>query len=263
MSEFKTLNYSIDGYVAQVVLCRPEKLNYFDALAHEEFLRVTEDLKEQPQVRAVLLSAEGRAFSAGGDIAELAKLRQDSDHRQRMFYEGKEILQNMLEVPAPIVTAVQGDAIGLGSSLVTLSDMAVICKSARIIDPHVGVGLVAGDGGSFAWPHSVGMMRARRYLLTGDPVPGDVAFEMGLVSDLVDTPEDVLPAAQKLVDKICNLSPLAVQGTKKALSKTMKMRMEEIVEYAFLLEEKSMLSQDCQEALDSWKEKRKPTFTGR
>lgn len=263
MTSYETLTLSYDGDIAEIRLTRPDCLNRFDALAHEELLQATSELKASRSVRAVILSADGKVFSAGGDIDEVIALRQNPELRQKMFFEGKELIQNILDMSPPVIAAVQGDAIGLGASLVALCDLAVICKTASLIDPHVAIGLIAGDGGSLAWPHSVGMMRTKRYLLTGEPLAGDLAYEMGLVSHLVDTSSDVLPAAQKLAKKVASLAPAAVQGTKKALNKILKHRMEEMQEYAFLLEEKALLTDDGLEALEAWKEKRHPVFTGK
>ena len=140
--------------------------------------------------------------------------------------------------------------------------MAVISHEARIMDPHVAVGLVAGDGGALTWPQSVGMMRAKRYLLTGQPIDGKSAYEIGLVSDLVGSPDEVYPAARKLAEQVAALAPLAVQGTKKTINKILKTRMDEVLEYGFILEEKSMVAEDAAEALAAFREKRKPIYKG-
>jgi enoyl-CoA hydratase len=160
------------------------------------------------------------------------------------------------------VVALHGAAIGLGATVVLTADAIVAARTATISDPHVALGLVAGDGGCLVWPQSVGMLRARRHLLTGDPIDAETAAAMGLVTDLVDTPDEVLPAAQALAARIAALPPLAVQGTKRALNRVTQLRAGEVVDLSLAHEETTLASRDLLEAIDSFTERRPGNFQG-
>jgi enoyl-CoA hydratase len=163
----------------------------------------------------------------------------------------------------PVVTALQGDAVGLGATLMLATDAVVAAKTARISDPHVMIGLAAGDGGCVAWPIHAGLLRAKRYLLTGDRLTAKDAHDMGLITDLVETPAEVLPAARALAARIAALPPLAIQATKRALNQVFRNRFEEVFDQALAYEMETFTSEDVVEAISAFREKRKPTFTGR
>ena len=157
-------------------------------------------------VRAVLLTGEGKAFSAGGDLNEVVSLQADVAKRMRMCEIGQRIIQALIDIQVPVVVALHGDAMGLGASVALGGDIIVACKTARIGDPHVKVGLVAGDGGVLFWPASMGMHRARRYLLTGDLLPAEEAWRFGLVTDLTETPEECAALAREARCQGCRLA---------------------------------------------------------
>jgi enoyl-CoA hydratase len=181
----------------------------------------------------------------------------------RLVDDARRLLDALISLPQPLVVALHGAAIGLGATVVLTADAVVAARTASLSDPHVHMGLVAGDGGCLVWPQAVGMLRARRHLLTGDPVDASTALAMGLVTDLVDTAEDVLPAARALATRIAALPPLAVQGTKRALNRVTQQRAGEVVDLALAHEETTLASQDLIEAIDAFQERRPGTFSGR
>lgn len=152
---------------------------------------------------------------------------------------------------------------GLGASVALGGDIIVASKTARIADPHVKVGLVAGDGGALFWPASMGMHRARRYLLTGDLLPAEQAYAFGLVTDLVESAAECLPLARKLADEIAALPPIAVRGTKKSLNALIKARAREAFDLSMAYEFTSGGSEDIVEAVAAFREKRKPVYNDR
>jgi enoyl-CoA hydratase len=156
----------------------------------------------------------------------------------------------------------KGGALGLGATVALTCDAVVASRTAFISDPHVLVGLVAGDGGCLMFPLTMGMLRAKRYLLTGDRLGAEEAWSLGLVTDLVDTPDDAHPAAMALAQRIAALPPLAVQGTKRVLNRIVQQRYGEIGELAFALEDRSMVADDVLEAIDAWKDRRPGNFKG-
>jgi enoyl-CoA hydratase len=144
-----------------------------------------------------------------------------------------------------------------------MCDVVVAARRAKLADTHVQLGLVAGDGGCLVWPQAVGMLRARRHLLTGDALDAATAFQLGIVTDLVDEPDDVMPYARGIAERIAALPPLAVQGTKRALNRVSTLRADEVVDLAFELEETTLVSNDLLEGIAAFREGRAATFTGR
>jgi enoyl-CoA hydratase len=172
------------------------------------------------------------------------------------------MIWDLLDVHLPIVCALNGHAMGLGASLALLCDVLFMAQSATIGDPHVRVGIVAGDGGTVAWPLAVGPMLAKRYLLTGDPVSAGDAVRMGLAAEAV--PDGQLEAhAMAFAQRLAAGAPLAVQYTKLAVNALVKSSLVQAFEVAGALELVTFASRDHAEALTALQEKRSPRFEGR
>jgi enoyl-CoA hydratase len=261
--EFSTLSIERDGPIVELTLCRPDLMNRIDALAHRELVQAFRAFEDMDDVRAIVFAAQGNVFSAGGDFELMLAGNADLSVRQHMVDEGARLLASLLDIAPPIVVALEGSAIGLGATLALSCDAVVSCRGCRVADPHVAIGLVAGDGGGLAWPQSIGMLRAKRYLLTGDSLKAEDAYAMGLVTDLVDTREQVLPAARDLARRLAALPPLAVQGTKRALNAVLKHRYEEVMKLGLAQELVTLGSDDLKEAISAFKEKRPARFQNR
>ena len=249
--------------VLQVELCRPELLNRFDMALHRELGATLTELGADPDVRVVVLSSTGRVFSAGGDTAVMLEAAGDIAHRLGMIDEGRRLFRAVADFPKPLVVALAGNSYGLGSSLILAADAIVSAPAVEISDPHVLMGLAAGDGGCVTWPAAMGMVRAKRHLLTGDPLTAEQAHGLGVVSDLVDTPEQVLGAALALAARMAAAPPLAVQLTKRALNKVLLARADEVLDVGFYLEGLSFGSDDMREAVAAFLEKRPGRWSGR
>jgi enoyl-CoA hydratase len=263
MSSYNSLRYEIDGHVARLTLNRPEVLNAIDEEMHADLLRVLLGVRGEADVRALVFAAEGKAFSAGGDLDEVLRLQADVVKRTRLCETGMRIINALIDIPVPVVVALHGDAMGLGASLALGCDVVVASKTARIADPHVKVGLVAGDGGCLFWPASMGMHRARRYLLTGDLMSAEDAWRFGLVTDLVESPDECLPAANRIAARIAGLPPIAVRGTKRSLNALIKARAREAFDISMAYEFESAGSQDVVEAVAAARDKRRPVYRPR
>jgi len=261
--EFKSLRYEVEGHIAKLTLTRPEILNRFDDATSEEVVQVIESLRRPGDVRALIVASTGTCFSAGGDLDEVARLVADYDRRMDSYDMGRRLIFGMTEIAVPVIVALQGDCFGLGTSFALSGDIIVAAKNVRIGDPHVKVGLVAGDGGALVWPAAFGMARAKRHLLTGDPLTAEEAHRLGGVSDLVETPEEVLPLAEKLAAKIAALPPVAVQFTKRALNHIMHRAALDSFEFSMGLEQYVFETSDLLEAVAAFKEKRKPVYKNR
>ena len=262
MADFQALKLDRVGAVLRVAIAHPSsELNTVDGLLHDELTRLFRELKREDTARAVLLTGRGRAFSAGGDfrwfptLDDLAKL----EHLRR---DAKQMIWDLLDVELPIVAALNGPAVGLGASLALLCDVIFMAETATIADPHVRVGIVAGDGGTAIWPLVLGPARAKQFLLTGDPVTAAEAHAMGLVNRVV-APAALEAEALAFAARLAEGAPLAVRYTKQAVNKLVKDALNTAFDTATALEIVTFHSEDHREALAALREKRKPVFKGR
>jgi enoyl-CoA hydratase len=261
-ASFRTLQFDRPGNVLRVTIDHPDsELNAVDGLMHDELTRLFRELQREDEARAVLFTGRGKAFSAGGDFRWLPSL-DSLEKLEHLRRDAKQMIWDLLDVQLPIVAAINGPAVGLGASLALLCDVIFMADTATIVDPHVRVGIVAGDGGAAIWPLAVGPARAKQYLMTGDPVPAEEAERIGLVNRVVpaaDLESESLAFAQRLADG----APLAVQYTKQAVNKLVKDALNVAFDTSTALEIVTLQSDDHREALSAMAEKRKPRFTGR
>lgn len=260
--DFTCIDFERDGDVLIVTIDHPSSpINAVDHALHTDLTRLFPRLQQERQARAVLLTGRGPAFSAGGDFAWFPSL-QDPDTQRNLAHDAKSLVWDLLDVHLPVVSAVNGHAMGLGASVALLSDVVFVAESARIGDPHVSVGLVAGDGGTIAWPLALGPMLAKRFLLTGDPVTATEAVQLGLAFRAVADDalhDEALAFAHRLADG----APLAIQGTKAAVNAWIKATAGPAFDLAMANEMTTFNSSDHPEALAAIQEKRPPRFEGK
>jgi enoyl-CoA hydratase len=249
--------------LAEIHLACPGKRNAISNTMHAELIRAFLALRDIPGLRAAVFAAQGKVFCAGGDFELILEDRAHPHKRQALAENARQLYKAVTELPVPIVAALQGDAVGLGATLALGCDAIVACRTARISDPHVVIGLAAGDGGCVLWPQLAGLLRAKRYLLSGDRLSAVDAHAMGLVTDLVDTADAVYPAALALAQRIAALPPLAVQATKRALNHGARLRAAEVFDIALELEIDTLFSKDVGEAIAAIRERRPGQFEGR
>ena len=259
---YQALRFERREQVLCVTIDHPTSpLNAVDDLLHDELTRLFADLKREDEARAILLTGSGRAFSAGGDFGWFPKL-DNLERLEHLRRDAKQMIWDLLDVPLPIVAAINGPAIGLGASLALLCDTIFMAESAHLADPHVLVGIVAGDGGAAIWPLAVGPARAKQYLMTGDPVPALEAERLGLVNRVV--PDDALESeAFAFATRLAQGAPLAIQYTKQAVNKVVKEALNTAFDTSTALEIVTFQSDDHREALAAIREKRRPVFEGR
>jgi enoyl-CoA hydratase len=259
---WQNLAFERVGDVLRVTLAHPTNpLNVVDDGMHRELARLFRALKRERSARAVLLTGRGRAFSAGGDFRWFPTL-QDPEKLDEVRRDGKQLIWDLLDVELPIVAALNGPAVGLGASIALLCDVIFMADGAVIADPHVRVGIVAGDGGAAIWPLILGPARAKQYLMTGDAVSAAEAERIGLVNRVVPAAElerEALAFAQRLAAG----APLAVQFTKQAVNKLVKDALNTAFDTSLALELVTFRSADHQEALAALREKRPAQFKGR
>lgn len=259
--EFTCLRFDRDGHVLVVTIDRPgSDLNAVDAALHADLTALFPRLQAEREARAVLLTGSGRAFSAGGDFAWFPELA-DRAALEHLRIDARNLIYDLLDVHLPIVCAVNGHAMGLGASIALLCDTIFMARSATIGDPHVRVGLVAGDGGTLIWPLAVGPARAKQYLLTGDPLTADEAERIGLVNQVVD--DDALHAtALAFAHRLAAGAPLAIQYTKAAVNASLKAAAAVAFDQAAAFEIVTFASSDHAEALAARRDRRPPQFEG-
>jgi enoyl-CoA hydratase len=260
--QYQSLRVETVGGVLRVTIDRPDSdLNAVDEVLHAELARLFSDLRHENEARAVLLTGGGRAFSAGGDFEWFPSLQQPGK-LEELKRDARSLIWDLLDVELPIVAAVNGPAIGLGATIALLCDTIFMAESATVADPHVRVGLVAGDGGTVAWPLAVGPARAKQYLMTGDPVSAQEAERIGLVNFVV--PDDELDQrAMEFAARLADLAPLPLRYTKAAVNKLVKEALNTSFDFALEMEISTFHSEDHAEALAAIKEKRPPSFKGR
>lgn len=259
---YRALRIDRVGAVLRVVIDHPaSELNAVDGLLHGELVRLFRELKREESARAVLLTGRGRAFSAGGSFDWFPTLT-DLDTLDPLRRDARQMIWDLLEVELPIVAALNGPAVGLGASIALLCDVILAADTATIADPHVRVGIAAGDGGTAIWPLLVGPARAKQYLLTGDPVPAAEAERIGLVNRVVPA-ADLEAEALAFAARLAAGAPLAIRYTKHAVNKLVKDALNVAFDAATALEIVTFRSEDHAEALAAIREKRRPVFRGR
>lgn len=235
-------------------------LNAVDAALHHDFVSLFGALRHERTARAVVLTGSKRAFCAGGNFAWFDELRTVAalDDLRR---DAKLLIGDLLDIDLPVVCALNGPAVGLGASIALLSDAVVMSDTATIADPHVRIGIVAGDGGTTIWPMVLGPMMAKRFLLTGDAVGAAEALRLGLVTHTV-APHSVLDEALAFAGRLADGAPLALRATKAAVNKLVKAALNLSFDSATNAELMTLLSADHQEALEAQRHKRPPRFVG-
>src|SRR5271157_4768664 len=192
------------GAVHVVSINRPQAFNAVDEAVHHAFATIWRTLAADDEVRTVVTTGVGKAFSAGGDMVMFGRLIDDPEARAFQIAEARTVFQAVINFGKPLVSAVNGAAVGLGCSIALLSDLLVLGESSYLADPHVQVGLVAGDGGAAMLPLLIGMMKAKEYVLLGDKITADIAKQLNLVTR-VASDDKVLDEAVALGERLAAL----------------------------------------------------------
>lgn len=243
-----------DGPIRIIRLNRPEQLNAANHVLHAGLAGLFPQLDADRSARVAVLTGNGRAFSAGGDFDYIDELVNDPDLRRESLAHGRQIVTGMTRCRLPIIAAVNGPAVGLGCSLVALSDVAFMAESAHLADPHVLIGLVAADGGPITWPLMTSLMLAKEYALTGDRIPAKRAAEIGLVNHVV-ADDEVLPKALELAKRIATLPQQAVEDTKRVINLHLERAVLATIDFALSAESRSFDSAELRNNLDRMRKK--------
>lgn len=243
------LDVVAQGPIRVVTLNRPEQLNATNHALHRGLAGLFPQIDADVEARAVVLTGNGKAFSAGGDFGYIDELARDSDLRKETLVHGRQIVTGMVGCRVPIVAAVNGPAVGLGCSLVALSDIVFMAESTHLADPHVLMGLVAADGGPVTWPLMISLQLAKEYALTGDRIPARRAAEIGLVNHVCPDGE-VMERAMACAQRIATLPQRAVEDTKRILNLHLERAVVATLDFALSAEDRSFTSPELRANLD-------------
>ena len=195
--------------VLRIIMSNPGKLNAADVVMHRELAEIWRDVDADPDVRCAILTGEGAAFSAGGDFDMIQGIIDSFETRTRMMREARDLVMNLIDCQTPVVSAIRGPAVGAGLVCGLLADISIATPDARIIDGHTRLGVAAGDHAAIIWPLLCGMAKAKYYLLTCDPLSGQEAERIGLISLCV--PDEELDAkALAVATKLANGATRAI-----------------------------------------------------
>ncbi|MBM0206455.1 enoyl-CoA hydratase/isomerase family protein [Micromonospora sp. STR1s_5] len=247
-----------DEGVLRLTLNRPETLNTLDKRGHQEIADVWPQIHRDDRVRSVLLNAEGRAFSAGGDFSLVQELIDDFGARVRMWHEARDLVHNILDCEKPIVSAIQGPAVGAGLVAALLADISIAAKKAKIVDGHTRLGVAAGDHAAIIWPLLCGVAKAKYHLLLCEPMTGEEAERMGLVSLAVEA-EELQSRALDIAVRLAKGAPTAIRWTKHALNNWLR-SAGPAFDASLALELLGFGGPEVREGLASHLEKRPPNF---
>ena len=244
--------------VLRLMLDQPETLNALGADAHRELADIWRVVDRDRETLAVLLCASGRAFSAGGSFDVVDKLTDSFEERANMWREARDLVYNIVNCSKPIVSAIQGAAVGAGLAAALVSDIPIAAKTAKLVDGHVRLGVAAGDHAAIIWPLLCGMAKAKYHLLLNEPVTGEMAEQMGLVALAVDEAE-LQEKALAVATRLAEGAPAAIQWTKYSLNNWLRM-MGPTFDASLALEMLGFSGPDPKEGLASFSEKRPPAF---
>jgi enoyl-CoA hydratase len=259
---YRTIEAERKGRILTLTLNRPEAYNAVDHVMHEELATIFRDVQNDPETAVCVLTGAGKAFCAGGDLREMKAM---ADGEAGVFVrreDAKQIVFSLLDLEKPILAKVNGHAMGLGATLALLCDVVFMSAEARIGDPHVKAGVVAGDGGAVIWPQLVGYARAKEWLMTGDPLGAAEAERIGLVNHCVPAAE-LDARVQAFAEKLANGPLQAINFTKVAVNIGLKQLAHQIMDASLAYEWITFGTADHREAATAFIEKRQPKFTGR
>ncbi len=259
-SDYQRLKLSRRGRIL-VIAIDNGRMNAIDGRMHKELARVFIDAQDDDGSDLVILTGNGRAFCAGGDMEWFQMTIENPKEFRAILPEAKRIVTSLLDMEKPLICRLNGAAAGLGATIALMSDVIIAADTAAIGDPHVKVGLVAGDGGAIIWPQLIGFARAKELLMTGDMLPATEAERLGLVNYAV--PADELDAkVDEIAGKILGNPRWAVRWTKTAANIPLRELAAKLTDAALAYELVTNTTEDRRETVAAFVEKRQPQLTG-
>jgi enoyl-CoA hydratase len=262
LPNLNTIAMEREGRLLRITLNRPDAMNAVNLQLHDDLVEALWFAQGDPESDVIVLTGAGRAFSAGGDLDHIEHNARNPhlfDHEARI---AKRIVATLLDIDKPVICRMNGHAVGLGATLALLCDVIFAAKGAKIGDPHVGLGLVAGDGGAVIWAQRIGLTRAKEYLLTGELLTTEKAAEIGLVNHCVPA-EDLDARVDAFCEKLLSGAMAAIRATKVLTNLELKRLATALMDAGIAYESVSVRSADHLEGIAALREKRPPRFIGR
>ncbi len=259
MPSFNTVALARQGRQLTITFNRPEAMNAVNLEMHEELAPVFQFAAADPHSDIVLVTGAGRAFSAGGDLDHIANTAAHPELFDNEARLAKRILFTLLDIEKPVICRMNGHAVGLGATLALMCDVIFAAEEAKIGDPHVNLGLVAGDGGAAIWTQRIGLARAKEFLLTGELLSGKRAAEIGLVNHALPAAE-LDAAVDAFCQKLLNGAADAIRWTKVVMNLELKRIAHAVLDAGIAYESLSVRTADHREGVQALKERRKPQF---
>ncbi len=258
-SKYKDLKIDKKDGILTITINRPDDLNAVSEDMHMDFSTIFTDAEFDDEVDIIILTGAGKAFCAGGDLKWLLRTHGDPVATSYAIAHDRKIQNTMLDMEKPIIAKVNGPAIGLGCSLALFCDFIYATPRSKFADPHVNVGLVAGDGGCVIWPQLIGYARARKYLLTGEQIKAEAAYDIGLITEVVSE-EDIDSSVQALAEQLRDGAKYSIRWTKTSINAGLKVMANAIIDRAAAFENVTQLMEDHKIALEAFSKKEKPKF---
>jgi enoyl-CoA hydratase len=260
-AEFTSLEFARpDDGILEIVMNTPGRLNAAGHEMHRDLAGVWRAVDADPDTRVAIIRGAGEAFSAGGDLDLVSDMAEDFAVRIRVLREARDLVYNVLDCAKPVVSAMHGPAVGAGLVAGLLADVSIAARSARIIDGHTRLGVAAGDHAAIVWPLLCGMAKAKYHLLTCEPMSGEEAERIGLVSLVVDD-DELLTTAHDVARRLAGGSQSAIRWTKLALNNWLR-TAGPIFDASLALEFMGFGGPDVHEGIASLRERRRPDFHG-
>jgi enoyl-CoA hydratase len=244
--------------VLRLTFSRPETYNSVDSETHAQLTDIWRDIDRDPDINAVIVTGEGKAFSSGGDFSLIEKVAGNINEVMNLWKEAKDLVYNIINCNKPIISAINGPAAGAGLVVGILADVSIAGKRAMIVDGHPRLGVACGDVAAIIWPLLCGMAKAKYYLLTGKPMSGEEAERIGMVSLCVED-DDLQATALGIATDLARGSQSAIRWTKYSLNNWLR-SAGPIFDTSVALEMLGFMGDDIKEGVASHREKRAPDF---
>ncbi len=247
-----------EPHILWLTLNRPEVLNAANTRLHTELVEVWQTIDRDPDVHVAVVTGAGRAFSAGGDLQMVEDAYRNYDEVLRILDEARDLVYNMLHCRKPIISAINGAAVGAGLVVALLADVSIAAESARLADGHVRMGVAAGDHAAIIWPLLVGMAKAKYYLMTSDFLSGKEAERLGLVSLCVPD-EQLLAKAEAVAQNLATGPRHAIRFTKRVLNQWL-LQAGPIFDHSLALEMLNFFGEDMMAGVNGLRERKRPLY---
>ncbi len=258
--EFETVIYEVDSKIATITLNRPDSLNAFNGQMVLDLKEATDAAAEDDSIRCVILTGKGKGFSAGADLKDQITVSQDSNLVERGLLEGyKPIFMNIINMPKPVISAVNGPAAGIGFAFAMACDLTLMSEEAYLMSVFSNIGLVPDGGANWLLTNTIGYKLAYQIAIEGEKIPASRCLELGLTNKVVPS-EELLSEAKAWATRLAQRSPQALSQTKKIMRMALDSTYEEIFSTEAKVQNRLVGSPDNKEAVTAFLEKRPPKF---